>query len=174
MRPCRIWKSLPAACALLLLVGSCGYRFQSAGNIPDGVAPVFVEMFENRTNQAGLEVTVTNAVMLEFTRRNPSAIAGAAADAGTVMKGVIRSVELETISSRGRDVAGERRVTLKLEVRLVQPDGKVARAIRNLEDHEGFPVTEEKFLNDERQRAALGIVASRLAERIYNRLTDEF
>ena len=168
------WKSLPAACALLLLVASCGYRFQSSGNIPENLGPIFIEMFENRTNQAGLEATVTNAVAVEFTRRDPFALASGAAGASVVMKGVIRSVDIQSISTRGRDVTGERRVGMTVDVQLVTPAGKIAWAVRNLTDSQGFPVTNDKFANDERQRAALAFVAVRIAERLYNRLTDDF
>ncbi len=178
MRPRWWWKrSIPAAGGLLLVVllgASCGYRFQSAGNIPEGLEPIFIDVFENRTNNAGLETTVTNAVVVEFTRRHRSALTFNSATASVVMKGVIRSVDIQSISTRGRDVTGERRVSLNVDVQLVTPEGKVAWAARNLTDNESFPVTGDKFANEERQRAALAFVAVRIAERIYSRLTDDF
>ena len=153
---------------------ACGYHFQTAGVIPAGLEPIFIEVFENRTNQAGLETTVTNAVVFEFVKRNEAALARNAADASVVMKGVIRSVELQTISTRGRDVAGERQVTMRIDVQLVAADGKVRWAAKNLSDNEAYPVSNDKFLNDERQRAALGLVSMRIAERVYDRLIDNF
>ena len=168
------WKTLLAGCGLLLALGGCGYRFQSAGTIPAGLEPIFIDVFQNRSTEAGLETTVTNAVVVEFTQRNRAALATSADGASVVMKGVIRSVQVQTISSRGRDVAGERRVTLTLDVQLVQPDGKVAWAVKNLTDHESFRVTGDTFANADLQRAAAAIVAARLAERIYSRLIDEF
>jgi outer membrane lipopolysaccharide assembly protein LptE/RlpB len=153
---------------------ACGYHFQTTGVIPAGLEPIFIEVFENRTNQAGLETTVTNAIAFEFVKRNEAALAHNAADASVVMKGVIRSVELQTISTRGRDVAGERQVTMRIDVQLVAPDGKVKWAAKNLSDNEAYPVSNDKFLNDERQRAALGLVSTRIAERVYDRLIDNF
>ena len=153
---------------------ACGYHFQTAGVIPAGLEPIFIEVFENRTNQAGLETTVTNAVVFEFVKRNEAALARNAADASVVMKGVIRSVELQTISTRGRDVAGERQVTMRIDVQLVAADGKVKWAAKNLSDNEAYSVSNDKFLNDERQRAALGLVSTRIAERVYDRLSDNF
>jgi outer membrane lipopolysaccharide assembly protein LptE/RlpB len=170
------WKHIPAACALalVLLGGACGYRFQSAGTIPAGLEPIFIDMFENRTNQQGLEATVTNAVVFEFTRRNPAALATSSTAASVVMRGVIRAVSLETVATRGRDVAGERRVALTIDVQLVKPGGEVGWAIKNLTDNEAYRVTNDKFVNDDLQRATLGIVATRVAERLYSRLIDEF
>jgi len=153
---------------------ACGYHFQTAGVIPAGLEPIFIEVFENRTNQAGLESTVTNAIVFEFVKRNEAALARNAADASVVMKGVIRSVELQTISTRGRDVAGERQVTMRIDVQLVAPDGKIKWAAKNLSGQEAFSVSNDKFLNDERQRAALALVSTRVAERVYDRLIDNF
>jgi len=153
---------------------ACGYHFQTAGVIPAGLEPIFVEVFENRTNQAGLESTVTNAIVFEFVKRNETALARNAADASVVMKGVIRSVELQTISTRGRDVAGERQVTMRIDVQLVAADGKVKWAAKNLSGQEAYSVSNDKFLNDTRQRAALGLVSTRVAERLYDRLVDNF
>jgi outer membrane lipopolysaccharide assembly protein LptE/RlpB len=153
---------------------ACGYHFQTAGVIPAGLEPIFVEVFENRTNQAGLESTVTNAIVFEFVKRNEAVLARNAADASVVMKGVIRSVELQTISTRGRDVAGERQVTMRIDVQLVAADGKVKWAAKNLSGQEAYSVSNDKFLNDERQRAALGLVSTRVAERVYDRLVDNF
>jgi outer membrane lipopolysaccharide assembly protein LptE/RlpB len=153
---------------------ACGYHFQTAGVIPAGLEPIFVEVFENRTNQAGLESTVTNAIVFEFVKRNETALARNAADASVVMKGVIRSVELQTISTRGKDVAGERQVTMRIDVQLVAADGKVKWAAKNLSGQEAYSVSNDKFLNDERQRAALGLVSTRVAERVYDRLIDNF
>ena len=153
---------------------ACGYHFQTAGVIPAGLEPIFIEVFENRTNQAGLESTVTNAIVFEFVKRNEAALARNAADASVVMKGVIRSVELQTISTRGRDVAGERQVTMRIDVQLVAADGKVKWAAKNLSGQEAYSVSNDKFLNDERQRAALALVSTRIAERVYDRLIDNF
>jgi outer membrane lipopolysaccharide assembly protein LptE/RlpB len=153
---------------------ACGYHFQTAGIIPAGLEPIFIEVFENRTNQAGLETLVTNAVVFEFVKRNEAALSHNAADASVVMKGVIRSVELQTISTRGRDVAGERQVTMRIDVQLVAADGKVKWEVKNLSDNEAYPVSNDKFLNDERQRVALGLVSTRIAERVYDRLIDNF
>jgi outer membrane lipopolysaccharide assembly protein LptE/RlpB len=153
---------------------ACGYHFQTAGVIPAGLEPIFVEVFQNRTNQAGLETTVTNAIAFEFVKRNDASLAHSAADASVIMKGVIQSVELQTVSTRGRDVAGERQVTMRIDVQLVAADGKVKWAAKNLSGQESYAVSNDKFLNDERQRAALGLVSTRIAERVYDRLTDNF
>jgi outer membrane lipopolysaccharide assembly protein LptE/RlpB len=156
------------------LASSCGYRLYGAGKLPEGVEPIFIPTFENKTGQAGLESTVTSAVVLEFTKRNQAALAASESEAAAVMRGVIQSVTIQTISTRKKDVVGERRVTLQLDVRMVRSDGRVVWAAKGITDNESYTVSDDTFLNERKQKQTLGIVAVRIAERLYNRLTDNF
>jgi outer membrane lipopolysaccharide assembly protein LptE/RlpB len=169
-------RSFAIAWLILAAIASaaCGYRFQQQARLPGGAQRLYVDIFENRTNQAGLETTVTNAVVFEFIKRGETDIVKEASQAELVMKGIIRSVEIRTVATRNKDAAGERQVTLTLDVRLVQPDGKTAWSANGLMDGEAYVVTSDKFLNDDRQRATLALAATRIAERIYNRFTDDF
>ncbi len=160
-----------AAVAALM---ACGYRFQGPVQLPGQAQTIFVETFQNRTNQDGLEVLVTNAFVFEFTQRSETMLAARPATADLTMRGVIRSVETQTISSRRRDAAGERRVTLRLDVQLVQADGRVVWEAKELSDNYAYPVTDDKFENEQRERRTTAMAAARIAERIFNRFTDDF
>jgi outer membrane lipopolysaccharide assembly protein LptE/RlpB len=160
--------------AAALLAVACGYRFQGEAKLPAGAQTLFVDMFENRTNQANLETVVTNAVVFEFIKRSRTAVVGDASEADLVMRGVIRSVELKSVSSRNKDAAGERNVKLTLDVKLVQPGGRVVWSANGLSDGDAYVVSNDAILNSEKQQATLGIVATRIAEKIYNRFTDDF
>jgi len=153
---------------------ACGYHFQEPARLPGGAKRLYVDIFENRTNQAGLETTVTNAVVFEFVKRGETDMVKEPSQADLVMKGVIRSVDISTAATRGSGAAGERQVNITLDVRLLQPDGKVVWSANGLKDGEAYVVTSDKFLNEDRQRATLGLSATRVAERIYNRFTDNF
>jgi outer membrane lipopolysaccharide assembly protein LptE/RlpB len=161
-----------AAAAFLLM--ACGYRFQAPAQLPGNARSLYVETFQNRTNQDGLEVLVTNAVVFEITQRGEILLASDPSTADLLMRGVIRSLDSETISSRRRDAAGERRVTLRLDVQLVQADGRVIWEAKGLSDNDAYPVTDDKFQNEQRERRTAGLVATRIAERIFNRFTDDF
>jgi outer membrane lipopolysaccharide assembly protein LptE/RlpB len=160
-----------AAVATLM---ACGYRFQGPVQLPGHAQTIFVETFQNRTNQDGLEVLVTNAFVFEFTKRSETILAASASTADLAMRGVIRSLETQTISSRRRDAAGERRVTLRLDVQLVQADGRVVWEAKELSDNYAYPVTDEKFENERRERRTAAMAATRIAERVFNRFTDDF
>jgi hypothetical protein len=153
---------------------ACGYRFQAPAQLPGNARNLYVETFQNRTNQDGLEVLVTNAVIFEITQRGEILLASDPATADLLMRGVIRSLDSQTISSRRKDAAGERRVTLQLDVQLVQADGRVVWEAKGLSDNDAYPVTDDKFQNEQRERRTAGLVATRIAERIFNRFTDDF
>jgi hypothetical protein len=158
----------------MALLAACGYRFQGGAVLPAHAQHLYVETFQNRTNQGELEALVTNAVVFEFTRRSDTIIAADPSTADLRLRGVIRSLDLQTISSRGKDSAGERRVTLKLDVQLVQADGQMVWEAKGLSDNDAYPVTDDKFENERRERRTAELVATRIAERIFNRFTDDF
>lgn len=163
--------AIAAAVAMLM---ACGYRFQGPIQLPGDARSIYVDTFQNRTNQDGLEVLVTNAIVFEFTKRSETMIAADPSTADLAMRGVIRSLDTQTISSRRKDAAGERRVTLRLDVQLVQADGRVIWEAKGLSDHDAYPVTDDKFENEQRERRTAAMVATRIAERIFNRFTDDF
>jgi hypothetical protein len=168
----RLW--LVAAVCSVLISGACGYRFQGQAHLPADAQTLFVEMFENRTNIDGLESIVTNAVIFEFSKRSRITLVSDASPADLVMRGVIRSVDISTVASRNRDAAGERRVNLTLDVRLVKPGGNTVWSTNGLTDNDYYVVTNDKIFNEEKQRATFGVVATRIAEKIFNRFTDDF
>lgn len=153
---------------------ACGYHFQQAARLPGGAQRLYVDIFENRTNQAGLETTVTNAVVFEFVKRGETDMVKEPSQADLIMKGVIRSVQVSTAATRSNSGAGERSVAITLDVRLVQQDGNVVWSANGLSDSDAYVVGVDKFVNDDKQRATLGLVSTRIAERIYNRFTDNF
>lgn len=163
-----------AAIVAAALLVACGYRFQGPIQLPGNARSINVETFQNRTNQDGLEVVVTNAIVFEFTKRSERLLASDPSAADLLMRGVIRSFDTQTISSRRKDAAGERRVTLRMDVQLVQADGRVVWEAKGLSDNEAYPVTDDKFENEQRERRMAAMVATRIAERIFNRFTDDF
>jgi hypothetical protein len=163
-----------AVIAAAAMLAACGYRFQGPAKLPGDARTLYVETFQNRTNQDGLETLVTNAIVFEFTKRSDTLIASDPATADLLMRGVIRSVDTQTISSRRKDAAGERRVTIRLDSQLVQADGRVVWEAKGLSDNDAYPVTDDKFENEERERRAARTAATRIAERIFNRFTDDF
>lgn len=140
--------------------------------LPGGARAVRVELFENRTGEAGLEAIVTQAFAFELSRRGRSSGRDSGNDA-LLLKGVIRSVEVRSVSSARRGSGGERQATLTVDLQLFGEKGVVWSA-EKISASEIYVIDTEKLFEEDRRRAAFSIAARRLAETLVNRLSDDF
>jgi outer membrane lipopolysaccharide assembly protein LptE/RlpB len=159
---------------LLGILAACGYRFSGAERYPGGVRTLFIGMLENQTSETGIEVTLADALVAEFTLQRSRALVASPGGADAHLSGVVKQVTIRTISSRGKDAAAERRVTVEVELKLTGRDGQVLWKATRITDNESYPVSEDKFVTEFNRRAAETILSRRIAERIYNRFTDDF
>ena len=165
-------------CLLAVLsagLSGCGYKFVGQGGaFPQNVQRIYVEMFQNNTTQTGLENTITNAIVFEFTRRNKAGLASSLEQADAVLNGVVTGKTVQTVAPRGKDAAAQRRVTLSMNLKLIRVGGEIIWAGSSIRDNEDYPVAEDKLTTEQNEREAIVILATRLAEGIYNQLTDDF
>jgi outer membrane lipopolysaccharide assembly protein LptE/RlpB len=148
----------------VLTLAGCGYRFPGSGAFPRGVDRIFVEVLENKTNETGVENIVTSNLIDEFILR----------DADSILSGSVAKITIHTISTKGRDSASERRVTVSVNLNLSDKDGKVIWVAKGLSDDQAYSVTDDKNLTESNKRVAIGLASRRIAERALNRLTDDF
>ena len=170
-------KAVQIALCLLcfLLFYACGYRFSGTGAFPGDVEYIFIEVIENRTSKIGVERIVTNQLIFEFSRQRESSLVSKLDEADAIIKGSINSIRTRTISRLDTEVANEREVVMKVDLRLIkQEGGSVIWAANGLSDREAFDVTDSKIQTERNEEAAIRRLSERLSERIFNRLTDNF
>ena len=157
--------------AALALVTGCGYRFAGTGKLPGGVKTVCVTMLNNNTNETGIERTVTNAIINEMSRSGITMIKDQD-KAGGVLTGAVTSVYTETIARSSANTSTERRVHVKLDMKLADSKGRVIWARSGIGDKEAYLAggTDEAQLRDQ----AIEKLVSRLSRTVYQRLTDDF
>jgi hypothetical protein len=154
-----------------LVLSSCGYQFSGGGNLPGGIQRVFVSQLDNRTAETGLENTFSNDLRYEFIRYNRSANSDVAE---AVLSGTVKSLWVETISRSEQHSSLERRVTISVDLKLTDKNGKVLWFVEGLADSESYRVESGSQATDANKRAAVSAIAKRLAENVYYRLTDNF
>jgi outer membrane lipopolysaccharide assembly protein LptE/RlpB len=159
-----------------VLVAACGYRFSGQGQYPKGVQHIFVEVFENRTSKTGIERTVTNQVIFEFTRQRGKSLASSPSSADAILRGVITKIRTQTIARVGTEVASQREVFMTVDLVLVPKDGgKVLWAANDISDRQAYDVVENsKIATDQNETNAITVLSERMSERIFNRLTNDF
>jgi hypothetical protein len=142
---------------IAVLICACGYRFGGQSGFPGDSDRLFVKVLENRTQETGVEN-----------------IASGIDHADVVLSGVVEEVTIKTISTRNKDTAGERRVTVSVDLELKKQDGSVVWAANGLTDNEGYPVDADGERTDQNRRGAIRVLSQRIAEQVVNRMSDDF
>ena len=156
---------------LLVAAAGCGYRFSGGGDFPFGIKKIFVPMFANRTGEIGVEHIVTNDFIYEFTRSDKVEVADKES-ADAILSGVVATVSTETVSRTGSQNALERRVTVYLDLSLADRRGNVLWAVKRVSDDETYEVQSIKLSTERRKLTAIKVLSRRMAETVYNLLTD--
>jgi TolB-like protein len=163
-----------AALIVFVAVAGCGYSFKGF-TAPVGVRTIAIIVLENRTSESGIETLFTNDLAYEFTRSKVLRMVGRDT-ADTVLSGKIASLTVDTIShTAGSYYSDERRVTITLDLALKRTDGKVIWSDRALSDKEAFKVdASDKLATESKRRQAIETVSKRLAEKIHDRILQDF
>ena len=155
----------------LAFLSACGYRFAGGGTLPSGIKSVCVTILENRTSEIGVENTFTNDLIYEFTRNGKFA---GIDKADALLSGVVKSMSIETISHSGAHTSIERRVRFTLDLKLTDNDGRVIWSAKGVSDNEAYDVASDKLTTEQNRSKAISTLSERLAEKVYNSLTEDF
>lgn len=151
----------------------CAYRFSGTGSLPSGMTRIFITVIENKTAEAGIENHLTDALIDEFIMRKKEVLSRQD-DAEGVLSGSIESVRDMPIAHSSQSKSTERRVFMSVVLNLTDAHGKTVWAVNGINANQAYKVTDDKTITDQNKKAALVVLSKRLAEKIYNRLTDDF
>ena len=166
-------KTLWIILVLWVVFSACGYRFAGSGSFPAGIKTISITIFENQTAETGLENTVTNDLIYEVTRsRGAALISKDKAEAN--LSGVIVSTQTGSISRRDVGASTERRVTVTLNLKLTNTSGITIWFANGVAESEAYVVEDDKQGTEQNRKDAISKASKRLAEKIYNRLTEDF
>ena len=174
MHPKQIWRATVALVVFVALAG-CGYHLKGTGlTAPEGVRTIAITVLQNRTSESGIETVFTSDLVYEFTRSKVLRVVGKdTADA--VLSGRVAFLTVDTISHTANYASDERRVTITLDLALEGAGGKVIWSDRALSDKEAFKVDPSNKLETEsKRREAIEAISERLAEKIHNRILQDF
>lgn len=157
----------------LVSICACGYRFAGGEPLPGGVTSVGIEKIENRTSESGIENMLVNHLIAEFTR-NGKKLSPSTQNADGILSGVIESVQIDSVSHKNIHSALERRVRLRLSLKLTDVGGNVLWSIDGMSASRVFDVHAEKLRTERKRRDALSELLEKMSENIYSRLTAGF
>ncbi|MCJ7616574.1 MAG: LPS assembly lipoprotein LptE [Desulfobacterales bacterium] len=159
-------------CSVIILA-SCGYSFRGGGDLPKGIKSLSIKMLENRTSETGAENIFTNDLIYEITTQGKVVLTKEGSADG-ILSGVIQSMRIDAISHRDAYSSLERRVIVTLSLKLTDPTGKVIWSAKDIAESEDYIVASDKQTTERNRRQAIITLSKRLAEKVYNRLTENF
>ncbi|MGA7146292.1 MAG: LPS assembly lipoprotein LptE [Desulfobacterales bacterium] len=158
---------------IAIFLTACGYHFAGSGSLPGGIQSIAVEILKNRTSETGLENTITNDLIYEFIRRGKT-VQKNIKKADAVLSGVIESSRITTISRQQQQSAIERQIQITLSLKLTRADGRVIWSASGISDYEAYNVATGQQATETNKQRAIKTLSKRLAEKVHNRLTENF
>lgn len=166
----RIWLLV----AMGVFVCACGYRFPGGGEIPGGIKTVSIPLFVNRTNEIGLENTITNDLTNQFIIRRKKALVDDEKMAGGILNGEIVSVFTRTITQTEAGGSVEREVVVAIDLKLTDKKDQLVWVTRGVAARETYDVGANSLETELNRQEAIQELSVRLVEKIYNRLIEDF
>ena len=148
---------------LLCLVG-CGYTLQGGGSVlPPDVRRIYIPTAENSTAEAGLTLTVTEALRDEFERYGVITVVDDAAQADAILKSRIVSVKRDTRTvTSTTDTALQLDSLLTISAELRRVNGQLLWANRNISSSKSYGTTSGVVVTNSADFAAGSISSSDL------------
>lgn len=160
---------------LALLLSGCGYRLQGRSDaLPGGVRTVHVELFRNMTYEPFVDNSVTNQVVQRFARHGRLDIVEQRARAEAVLGGRILGYSNAALSYDSDDEIAEYRAKMVVEAVLRRTDNGEVLWKGTVAWEEDYFASNDKVVQDDRERAAIEVVSRRLADEIFSRAIDNF
>lgn len=157
----------------MMVTASCGYQFEGGGYLKETVKNVAVTVLVNQTNEAGADLTFTNALIEEILENSDTRVVDEAM-ADAVLKGSVKAITFSTLSRSDSENVIERRVSVKLDLMLINQEGEVIWSVKDFDTDEEYQVSDDQVTDDTNKLEAIDEVAERAAERIISRLLVNF
>ncbi len=141
--------------------------------MPEGIKSLSIKMLKNRTSETGAENIFTNDLIYEITSFGKVVLTKEDSADG-ILTGVIESMRVDAISHRDSYTSLERRVIVTLSLKLTDQTGRVIWSAKDFSVSEDYIVSSDKQTTERNRREAVKTLSKRFAEKVYNRLTDDF
>ncbi|HNY51349.1 MAG TPA: LptE family protein [Smithella sp.] len=168
--------SILVICISCSLLFGCGYSFAPRGeSIDNHIQKIYVDAFENRTDQAGIENYIRTAFINQFIQSSRFKIASNIEVADAIVRGKIINLHTSTLSHRKSDLAAEERATMILDVVFEDStNGKTIWRSKDLTDSVDYALNEDINLLSNTKKQALIKLSNDMAEKAFNLMMSGF
>ena len=154
---------------VFLLAPSCAYRFPSDDQLSLGIRRIGVFMFENRTSETGVEILFTRHLIDELSKSGRIKVVRQQ-QASAFLRGIIKSLDINTISRADSYTAVERKITIYVDLRIEDGNGKMVWSADDVMSQKTYQVMPDKLETEQNKREAIAEISRKIAQNTFNRL----
>jgi hypothetical protein len=163
-------------CLFLALILSCGYGFAPKGDYIDKrIQNIYVESFDNKTPQAGIENYVRTAFINQIllTSRFKTVASVEAADA--IIKGSVLNINTSPLSYNANTLVAEERTTVIVEINFREKEsGKTIWSSKNVTGYVDYKMANNINMFPAARKQALIKLSDDMAEKAFNMMMAGF
>lgn len=157
----------------IILLGSCGYQFESGGYLKQNITQISVTMFKNKTSESNADQVFTNELVREIVEKSNTRVVDKQKGVALI-KGTINSISFETLSRSSSESVLERRVSANIDVTLLDKDGKVLSIVKGFVTEDEYAVSEDQITDESNKQEAVENIARRSAEKLVSKFLVNF
>jgi hypothetical protein len=172
----RLFIKTGVICLFFALILSCGYGFAPKGDYIDKrIQNIYVEAFDNKTAQAGIENYVRTAFINQFIQNSRLKIVESAESADAIVKGKILNLNTSPLSYRSNALVAEERATIILELTFQENEsGKIIWSSKNITGSVDYTLSDDINLLPATRKNAFVKLANDTAEKAFNMMMSGF
>ena len=163
-------------CLFFALLFGCGYSFAPKGeNIDNRIQKVYVESFDNKTAQAGIENYVRTAFINQFIQNSRFKVVESAESADAIVKGKILNLNTSPLAYDSNSLVAEERATIILELTFLENEsGKIIWSSKNITGTVDYTLSTDINLLPAIRKDAFIKLSNDAAEKAFNLMMSGF
>jgi hypothetical protein len=163
-------------CFFFAILFGCGYSFVPRGeNIDKRIQKIYVEAFDNKTAQAGIENYVRTAFINQFIQNSRLKIVESAESADAIVKGKILNLNTSPLAYDSNSLVAEERATIILELTFLENEsGKIIWSSKNITGTVDYTLSTDINLLPAIRKDAFIKLSNDAAEKAFNLMMSGF
>ena len=172
----RLFIKTGVICLFFALILSCGYGFAPKGDYIDKrIQNIYVEAFDNKTAQAGIENYVRTAFINQFIQNSRFKVVESAESADAIVKGKILNLNTSPLAYDSNSLVAEERATIILELTFQENEsGKIIWSSKNITGTVDYTLSTDINLIPAIKKDAFIKLANDTAEKAFNLMMSGF